>query len=98
MQLKNKQQDSNTPIRKKLSAATSALLSGVSPVVAQAADGSDNNWDFDAAVLYYSESGGRVKAVEPMIKARRYLGDEEFLDLKLVVDSLTGSGVGTDSG
>ena len=91
MQLKNKRRESATLIAKKLSAATGALLGGVAPGVTHAADGSKGDWDFETAVLYYAESGNRVNAVEPVIKARRYLGDDEFLDLKLVVDSLTGS-------
>lgn len=66
-----------------LSAATCSLLAGQ----AQASE----DWDVDSAILYYAESDGRVQAIEPVISARRDLGDDEILSWKLVVDSLTGS-------
>ena len=66
-----------------LSAATCSLLSGQS----QAAD----EWDVDTAILYYNEADGRIQAIEPVISARKDLGDDEILSWKLVVDSLTGS-------
>ncbi|MGD8351060.1 MAG: DUF3570 domain-containing protein [Gammaproteobacteria bacterium] len=65
-----------------LSVATCSLLAGQ----ARAAD----DWDVDSAILFYSEPD-RVQAVEPVIAARRDLGDDEILSLKLVFDSLTGS-------
>ena len=78
MQLKNK------PIAGMLSAATCALLGN-------AAEAADNEWDIDAAVLYYDEADGRVSAFEPAISGKKDLGDEEYLSMKLVVDSLTGA-------
>jgi hypothetical protein len=66
-----------------LSAATCSLLAGH----AQAAD----EWDVDSAILYYAEDNDRIQAIEPVITARKDLGDDEILSLKLVIDSLTGS-------
>jgi hypothetical protein len=66
-----------------LSVATCSLLAGQ----AQA----DDEWDVDSAILYYNEADGRIQAVEPVIAARKDLGDDEILSLKLVLDSLTGS-------
>jgi hypothetical protein len=67
-----------------LSAATCSLL--CSPV--QAAEG---EWDVDSAILFYAEDNDRVEAVEPVISAKKDLGDEEFISMKLVIDSLTGA-------
>jgi hypothetical protein len=77
-------------IRKSLSTATGILLGGAAPGVVQAF-GTDTPWELDAAVLYYSESDGRVQAIEPVIRGRKELGDDEYLNLKLVVDTLTGA-------
>lgn len=49
------------------------------------------NWDFDAAMLLYSESDNRVKVVEPVISATRNYDSETTLNLKLVLDSLSGA-------
>lgn len=63
--------------------ATCSLLAGQ----AQA----EEDWDVDSAILYYSEADGRIQAIEPVIAARKDLGDDEILSWKLVLDSLTGS-------
>lgn len=92
MQLEhNKLSSSMNSIKRKLSVATSALLGGVSPIVGHAANNSESSWEIDAAVLYYGESDGRVQALEPVIVARKDLGDEESLEFKLVADALTGA-------
>jgi hypothetical protein len=67
-----------------LSTATCTLLC----LPAQADQG---DWDIDSAVLYYAEDNDRVQAIEPVINARRDLGDEEALSFKFVLDSLTGA-------
>jgi hypothetical protein len=67
-----------------LSAATCTLL--CTPLQAEEGD-----WDVDSAILYYSEDDGRVEAIEPVISARKDLGDEEAVSFKLVIDSLTGA-------
>jgi hypothetical protein len=76
VQLKNKK------IAGLLSAATCSLLG----TAVQAAD----QWDVDSAVLLYSETD-RVTAIEPVISAKKDLGDDETITGKLVLDNLTGS-------
>jgi len=47
--------------------------------------------EIDTAVLYYSESDGRVSLIEPVIKLKSELEEDEFLSLQIVLDTLTGS-------
>ena len=42
-------------------------------------------------IFYYSESDGRIQVIEPAIHAGRNLGEDDRIDLRLVVDSLTGA-------
>ncbi len=70
-----------------LAAATLSLL-GVGEAAAQ---GEPGEWDVDTAVLFYSETDDRVQAVEPVISATRNFEDDRSLNLKLVVDTLTGA-------
>ena len=79
MQLRN--------IKGKVSLATCSLLQIATPLAQ--AEGSD--WDIDTAFLYYSESDSRVQAAEPAIYAGRNLGEDNRIDLRLVVDVLTGA-------
>ena len=79
MQLRN--------IKGKVSLATCSLLQVATPLAQ--AEGSD--WDIDTAFLYYSESDSRVQAAEPAIYAGRNLGEDNRIDLRLVVDVLTGA-------
>lgn len=79
MQLRN--------IQKELGVATCALLQAPGATV----QASDSEWDIDTAVLYYAESDGRVSAFEPAIYAGRNIGDDQRIDLRLVVDVLTGA-------
>ena len=67
-----------------LSTATCSLL--CAPVQAEQGD-----WEIDSAILYYAEDDDRIQAIEPVVNARRDLGDEEALSFKIVLDSLTGS-------
>jgi hypothetical protein len=67
-----------------LSAATCSLL--CNPVQAE-----EGEWDVDSAILYYAEDNDRIQAVEPVISARKDLGDEEAVSFKLVIDSLSGA-------
>lgn len=74
-------------VRHSLTLATATLLGSVSaPGYGAAAD----DWEIDSSVLYYAEDG-RVSAIEPVVRARKTIGDDEFLTFRLVVDSLTGS-------
>ena len=74
-------------IKPRVSLATCALLQIAGPAV-QAVE---TEWDVESAVLFYSESDSRVTAFEPAIYAGREIGDDQRLDLRLVVDSLTGA-------
>ncbi|MCK4674343.1 MAG: DUF3570 domain-containing protein, partial [Gammaproteobacteria bacterium] len=75
-------------IKGKISLATCSLLQITSPATQAAGSG----WDIDAATLFYSEGDGRVSAFEPAVYAGKELGDDgERIDLRLVVDALTGA-------
>ncbi len=74
-------------IKKELGIATCALLQAPAATV----NAADSEWDIDTAVLYYAESDDRVSAFEPAIYASKDLGDGERIDLRLVVDVLTGA-------
>lgn len=71
-----------------LAAATCSLLNQSPQADTTGAPGT---WQFDAAVLYYGEDNGRVQATEPVISATRHFNNEKALNLKLVVDTLTGA-------
>ncbi|MCP4432004.1 MAG: DUF3570 domain-containing protein [Gammaproteobacteria bacterium] len=79
MQLKN--------ISARMSLATCTLLQ----VTAPSAQAEGAEWDIDTAILFYSESDGRVSAVEPAIYAGRELADDGRIDMRLVIDALTGA-------
>ncbi|MGD8641975.1 MAG: DUF3570 domain-containing protein [Gammaproteobacteria bacterium] len=83
MQLKKGQS-----IRGALATATCTLLGTATDDAA--AFGTDAPWEFDSALLLYSETD-RVEAIEPVFKARKELDDDEFINLRLVFDSLTGA-------
>ena len=74
-------------IRSALSIATSTMLASVAPVSHAA---SDSTWDVDSAILFYSETD-RVTAVEPVVKVRKQIGDDEYVGVRIVADSLSGS-------
>jgi len=50
----------------------------------------ESEWDIETAVMYYSEKD-RVSAIEPILSMTKELSDEEFLNLKFTLDSLTGA-------
>jgi len=76
-------------IRGALATATCALLGSQTPQPAVASE-SGTNWEFDSALLYYSEKD-RVTAVEPVVNARGDLGNDRFINLRFVVDVLSGA-------
>ncbi len=86
MQLKSKNKPAKD-VGLALAAATCTLLGGV----AQAEKGDPGTWSFDAAFLYYSEDNSRVQAAEPVLSATRYFDTDKTLNLKVVLDSLTGA-------
>lgn len=71
-------------IRDQLALASTALLQ---TGLATAAD----DWQIDSAILFYQEADGRVSAIEPVINGKKEMGDGEVLNLKLVLDALTGA-------
>jgi hypothetical protein len=83
MQLKK-----NANVRHALAAATCTLLGSVSQTSHAGEEHAD--WEFDSAVLYYSETD-RVTAIEPIINAHREVGDDESVNLRLALDTLTGA-------
>lgn len=84
MQLRRKQKS----IRGTLALATASLLGGTSQVGLALQPSSD--WEVDTSLLFYAEAD-RVSLAEPVIRARKDMGNDRFLNLKLVVDVLTGS-------
>lgn len=79
-------------IRSQLAIATCSVIAGVASNAHAQESGSTQQepWEFDSAVLTYIEPD-RVTAIEPVIRARKKIGEDEFLNLRLVIDSLTGS-------
>ena len=83
MQLKKTQS-----IRTALATATCTLLG--TQTEEAAAFGTDAPWEYDSALLYYSEEN-RVTAIEPVFAARKEMDDDEYLNFRIVIDSLTGA-------
>lgn len=75
-------------VRAALAAASAALLAPVTPAVAQSAA---PEWKVDSALLLYQENGGRVRAIEPVVSARRTDGNDRSWGLKVTYDALTGA-------
>jgi len=78
----------NKNIKAALTVASAALLGTSNTTQAQTAE--EDSWQFDSAFLFYSEAD-RVSAGEAIINAQKMFDDEEILNLKLTVDTLTGS-------
>jgi hypothetical protein len=81
MQLKRKRR-----LKRALLASSCALLG----TTAQKAAAAPGDWSFDTGVLYYSEQD-RVQAIEPAMLLKRDFGDDAFLNLRLVTDTLSGA-------
>jgi len=81
-----KKQTNKKSIRDKLALATCALLQTTGSA-AYAAD----EWDVDSAIMIYSENDDRVQAIEPIVSAKKEIAEDEFLNVKVVLDSLTGA-------
>lgn len=71
-----------------LAMATAALLGSGGSQAGFLAE--DSDWQVSAGLLVYNEQD-RVSAVEPVISARKSLDTDEFLNLKLTIDTLTGA-------
>jgi hypothetical protein len=68
-----------------------ALKMAVMSLLSASAHAADNPWQVETSGLFYSENDSRVSAIEPVVSARKEFADEHYLNLKLVVDALTGS-------
>lgn len=73
-----------------LAAASCALIAGQSHAETAKKDALIEGWEFNSAFLYYKETD-RVQAAEAILAARGDFGDDQFLNLNLVVDTLTGA-------
>jgi len=82
VQLTKKTQSKN--IKQLLTVATCTLLG----TCAQAEEFKD--WKFDTALMYYGETD-RVTATELIVSGTRVFDNDEVLNLKVTVDSLTGA-------
>jgi Protein of unknown function (DUF3570) len=88
MTIKNKiKKISSKNVRDSLTLACCSLLHTAPNVKAELLD----DVKVDSAVLIYSESDGRVSLIEPIVKIKTELGEDEFLNIQLVFDTLTGA-------
>ncbi len=83
MQLKNKKKS----IKNQLLLATCTLLHATS----QSAVAAEDDWQIQSDVLLYSEGSSRVSLIEPIVYASKEIAEDEFVDVKLVYDALTGA-------
>ena len=74
-------------IKGQMAIATCALLQVGSPTV----NAAETDWDVDTSFLIYSESDGRVSAFEPAVRAEIALAEDEYFNVQVVVDALTGA-------
>mgnify|MGYP003386451935 CR=1 FL=1 len=82
-----------TNIKAALTLATAALLGTSNLAEANTVttpSAKENSWDFDSALLFYSEVD-RVSAAEAIFNAKKTFANDEILNLKLTVDALTGA-------
>jgi len=79
-------------IRSRLSKATCLLLGTPAAAISnvQASEFAASKWDFESAILYYSELN-RVTAVEPVISAKQDLNNDKSFTVKLAMDVLSGA-------
>lgn len=81
-----------TSLKQKLRAATHLLLGAtVIPAITPAIAIAEEPWHIDSALLIYSESDQRVQAFEPTLFLKKKYAERETLQVKLVLDSLTGA-------
>lgn len=85
---KTQKKKSPKRIRESLAVATCTLLAS-SPQTSTA-DEYQPPWEIDASLLIYEEKD-RVSAIKPMLGLRKEIRDDEYLNLRLVADALTGA-------
>ena len=81
--------DKKSSLAVSLATASCALLGTTAPPPVDAQEEPD--WEFDTALLYYSESDDRVEDISLNVLAVRNFVDDRTLTLGLAVDSLTGA-------
>lgn len=86
------QRTASNPQTKKIASALAFASCGLFASNGHATELAKNvdDWKVDAALMYYGEQD-RVQAIEAIGTAQKNFGDDSVLDLKLVVDSLTGA-------
>ncbi len=77
---------SESSIKQALSLASCALLSQTAT-----AETKDHLWQLDAALLVYAEDGDRTETFEPIVSAKKELSNGDKLNLKFVLDVITGA-------
>ena len=79
---------STQSIASALAIASCSLLSQTASAAESSSSADD--WKVDAAIMYYGEQD-RVQAAEIIGNVQKAFGDSSLLDMKIVVDSLTGA-------
>ena len=80
-----------TPSSKKLRDSLTLACCTLLQTVPAAKAGLLKDVNVDTAVLIYSESDNRVSLIEPVIKLKTELNEDEYLSLQLVFDTLSGA-------
>ena len=75
------------PLRESLTLACCTLLNIAPEAQAELLE----DIKVDSAVLVYSESDGRVNVVEPIIKLKSEIKEDQYLNMQIVFDALTGA-------
>jgi hypothetical protein len=78
----------NLSVRRALAAATCTLLGSAAQT--SQAESADDPWRLDTSVLYYSEQN-RVTVIEPVVFLRKAIGEDSFLNFRLIYDTMTGA-------
>jgi len=88
--LSSRSTKNNNPkrIRESLAIATCSLLA--TSYQTAAAEEYHPPWEIDSSLLIYQEKD-RVSAFEPMLGLRKEIGEDEYLNLRIVADALTGA-------
>lgn len=95
MQLKPKAPIPRVDVRRRLMAASCALLGaagarGQEAKMAPADSRLLEDWAVDSALAYYHEDG-RIQAIEPVVSLAKIFADGQALDFNFTFDSLSGS-------
>ncbi len=94
MQLKRPTPPKAGTARRRLMAASCALLSAGAARSQQAKAPADSglldDWSVDSALAYYHENG-RVQAVEPVVDVAKVLADGQSIGLNVTLDALSGA-------